>query len=142
MNQFLKKQKKNSLLTIRDKHVLIELSYHSAPLDLFEKIFVLKLNNYIPVLAHPERYRFFHSNFNQYIKLKKHGCKFQINLFSTTGYYGKDVLKITDRLLKNNLVEYVGSDIHKLSQIRQFEEKVNISELKKLKSIINSQIEF
>ncbi len=29
-----------------------------------------------------------------YKKLKRFGCAFQINLFSTIGFYGKDVLKV------------------------------------------------
>ena len=39
-----------------------------------------QLNDYIPVLAHPERYGFLFSNFDEYFKLKKVGCKFQLNL--------------------------------------------------------------
>ena len=138
----LEKAEKGSLLTIKKQHVLIEMSYHSAPIDLFQKIFTLKMNNYIPVLAHPERYRFFHYDFDKYLKLKKHGCKCQINLFSITGYYGKDVLNTANKLIKNNLVEYLGSDIHNISQIKQFNKMVLIKEIKKLEKIMNSQIKF
>ena len=31
------------------------------------------------------------------LHVKNLGCKFQINLGSTTGYYGNEVIKITDR---------------------------------------------
>ena len=46
------------------------------------------------------------------------GCLFQINLLSTTGYYGKDVLKMCDKLLLKSMVDFVGSDIHNLNHIK------------------------
>ena len=69
-----------SLLTLKDNYVLVEMSFISAPIDLYEILFQLKLNDYIPVLAHPERYGFLFNNFNEYKKLKICGCLFQINL--------------------------------------------------------------
>ena len=83
----LKRIKEKSLLTIKENYVLVEMSFISPPIKLYEIIFRLQLNNYIPVLAHPERYSFLFDNFNEYYKLKKVGCKFQINLLSTTTNY-------------------------------------------------------
>ena len=134
----LKQIEEKSLLTLKDKYVLIEMSFISAPNHLHELIFQLQLNKYIPVLAHPERYSFFFKNFNYYYKLKNYGCKFQLNLLSTTGYYGLDVAKISDRLLKNDLIDFVGSDIHSIKHLNSFKNKIIINEVNKLIRAIDS----
>ena len=64
------KIEKRSLLTIKDNYVLIEMSFMGKPSILYDMIFKLCINDYIPILAHPERYLFLHDNFRKYIKLK------------------------------------------------------------------------
>ena len=134
----LRRIEENSLLTLKEKYVLVEMSFISAPIDLYKIIFKLQLNKYIPVLAHPERYGFLFNNFKEYIKLKKLGCKFQLNLLSTTNYYGKEVVKISDKLLKNGLIDFVGSDIHSQRHIEQFSKKIESKEIEELKKVIES----
>ena len=51
---------KKKLLCIKDNFVLLEMSYAAAPKSDCEIIFELRVNGYIPVLAHPERYLFIH----------------------------------------------------------------------------------
>ena len=136
----LKRIEDESLLTLKDNYVLVEMSFISAPNDLYEIIFQLILNNYTPILAHPERYTFLFNNFDEFVKLKKVGCNFQLNLLSTTGYYGKDVVKLTDRILKNNMIDFVGSDIHRQKHIDCFQNKVKIKEIGKLKNAIEHTI--
>ena len=65
-------------------------------------------------------------------------CKFQINLLSSLGYYGKDILKFTDKLLKMDYVDFVGSDIHNLNHINMIKSnrKVKLKEIEKLKEAI------
>ena len=134
-NQILKK---NNLLTLKDKYVLVEMSYIFAPIKLYEIIFEIRTSGYIPVLAHPERYTFLHSNFREYIKLKDAGCEFQANLLSLTNYYGKDVLKICKKLLKNNLIDYFGSDIHSNKHIEYFSKSIQVSNYKKIEMVLNN----
>lgn len=138
----IEKAKNKSLLTIKENYVLIEMSFVSAPLNLYEVIFHLKLYGYIPVLAHPERYIFYHNNFDEYIKLKDFGCKFQLNLLSSTGYYGKDILKISDKLLDRNLINFVGSDIHSEKHLEHFNHKVLSKKINKLKKSIEANTLF
>ncbi|MFP9100027.1 tyrosine-protein phosphatase [Flavobacterium sp. RHBU_24] len=109
---FLKKIKTEPLLTLKDKMVLVEMSYLNAPLQLYEIIFELQMEGYQPLLAHPERYLFYHRNTQEYDKLKKAGCKFQLNLLSVTGYYGKHVAEIAEKLLNDGMIDYTGSDTH------------------------------
>ena len=114
------------LLSLKDNFILIEMSYLNAPIQLYDFLFELQLKGYHLVLAHPERYNYFHSNKKEYQKLKKAGCLFQLNLLSTVGYYGKNVAEIADYLLKENLYDFVGSDIHHKNHVAAFQNKVMI----------------
>ena len=100
------------ILVLKDNYILVEMSYFSAPINLYELLFKIQLKGYKPVLAHPERYNFYHTDFKSYYKLKQAGCLFQLNLLSLTDQYGKGVQKISEKLLKENLYDFVGTDTH------------------------------
>ena len=110
--QFSKLLEKDDILTLKEKYVLVEMSFFSAPINLYEIIFEIQLKGYKPVLAHPERYIFYHNDFNHFYKLKKAGCLFQLNLLSLTEQYGKSVQKASNKLLKEGLYDFVGTDTH------------------------------
>ena len=114
------------LLTLKDQWVLLEMSFQQAPLGLFDIIFELQLQGYEIVLAHPERYYFYHSHFSMYEKLKQSRIKFQLNLLSVTGYYGKDVALVAEKLLKAGMIDYTGTDIHHLRHVAYFNEPVMV----------------
>lgn len=116
------------LLTLKDNYVLVEIPYISPPLQLFDMIFQLQLAGYTPVLAHPERYTFFHHNFSEYNKLKKAGCLFQLNLLSAMGYYGPDVAATAEKLLKKGMIEFTGSDVHHKNHIEAFSKKIRLKD--------------
>lgn len=117
-------QNKVPLLTLKGSWVLLEMSFQSPPLGLFDIIFELQLQGYEIVLAHPERYYFYHSHFSMYEKLKQSRIKFQLNLLSVTGYYGKDVALIAEKLLKAGMIDFTGTDIHHLRHIAYFKAPV------------------
>jgi protein-tyrosine phosphatase len=100
------------LLTLKDDYVLVEMSYLNPPMQLYDCIYEMQLAGYKPVLAHPERYMFYHLKPEEYTKLKRAGCLFQLNLLSVTGYYGKPVLEIAQKLLNENMIDFTGSDTH------------------------------
>ena len=122
-----------NILTIKDKFVLVEMSYINPPIQLFDYLFSLQVAGYTPVLAHPERYVFYHSDFSNYNKLKKAGCYFQMNLLSATGYYGKEVAKTADELLKKGMIDFVGSDFHHKHHIAAFSNPIISKEIDQLK---------
>ena len=127
---FIENFKSNPLLTIKDNYVLVEMSFLNPPIQLHEYLFELQLAGYQPVLAHPERYVFYHNNFPAFETLKKMGLKFQLNLLSSVGYYGPDVLKAANNLLKQGFIDFVGSDIHHKQHIDSFARKVILKETK------------
>ncbi len=133
----------SSLITLKDKYVLVEMSYLNPPQNIESILFKICLYGYKPILAHPERYRYFFGNNKIYKKLKRFGCAFQINLFSTIGFYGKDVLKCSEKLLNENMIDFVGTDIHNSSQLELFEKKIRINSNKKLiKALVNTNVTF
>ena len=138
----IKKAENNSLLTLKDNWILMEMSYISPPINLYEIIFELQTNNYQIIIAHPERYRFFFNKFQEFKKLKELGIKFQLNLFSCIGYYGADIAEFCDKLLKNQMIDFVGSDIHSQEQLKLFEKKIIIKNYDQPKKSMNSNILF
>jgi len=48
------------------------------------------------------------------------------------GYYGKTVAAIADHLLKYDMIEYTGSDIHHSRHIQAFHNKITIKSEAKL----------
>ena len=138
----MKKMETQKLLPIKQNYVLVEMSYISPPIQLYDIIFELQLSGYKPILAHPERYQFYHANFNEYEKLKKAGCLFQLNLLSTVGYYNKNVAEIADKLLNKNMIDFVGSDIHHQNHITAFNHKIKIRNNVALENAINQNLLF
>lgn len=109
------------VLTLKDDKILIEMSYFNAPINIYDILFKIQIAGYTPVLAHPERYTYLHSKYNEFKKLKEAGCLFQLNLLSLSNYYGKSIQSVAIQLLKDNLIDFVGSDIHNQYQIDTLE---------------------
>lgn len=103
---------KKDLLCLPNKHILIEMSYLSETPNIEKVIFDLQIMGYNVILAHPERYNFYHKTLDRYHRLREMGCLFQLNLLSVAGYYGKEVKLASQYLLKNNLYDLAASDLH------------------------------
>jgi tyrosine-protein phosphatase YwqE len=116
----------------------VEISYLSAPIQLYDILFELQTCGYKPVLAHPERYNFYHHNLQEYEKLKNAGCVFQLNMLSTTGYYGANVTKAADYLLANGLIDFIGSDVHHSRHLDYIRKKVVVKNYKHLSTIFQN----
>lgn len=133
--------KEERLLTLKDNYLLIEMSYLNPPIQLMDYIYMLQVEGYTPILAHPERYLFYHQNFENYLKLKKAGCLFQLNLLSTVGYYGNHIAEISNKLLKKGVIDFVGSDVHHQKHVNAFNSNIVVKEMAPLKEAIqNNQL--
>jgi tyrosine-protein phosphatase YwqE len=124
------------LLTLKDNFILVEMSYINPPMQLYDILFEVRVAGYQPVLAHPERYMFYHNNFEEYKKLKKAGCLLQMNLLSSVGYYGKNVAKTSQLLLEKGMIDFTGSDVHHENHTKSFNKKIEIADSKSLKEAI------
>lgn len=135
-DSFVKLFQSGALLTLKDNYVLVEMSYINAPIQLYSILFDLQVAGYIPVLAHPERYVFYHHNFEEYNKLINAGCLLQLNLLAVVGYYGEGIAKIAEKLLQNGMYSFVGSDVHHNNHIAAFEQKIKLKDPIPLKEAI------
>ncbi len=104
--------KNTQMLALKDKMVLVEVSFVSPPLHFKEVLFELQMKGYQPVFAHPERYGFYHSRPSEYEEIRDMGCLFQCNLLSFSGYYGASVRQAAEFLAKKGLVDLLGTDLH------------------------------
>ena len=141
-DHFLELLNRNEILTLKDNYVLVEMSYINPPIQLYDIIFKIQVAGYIPVLAHPERYSFYHKSTDEYKKLKKSGCFFQLNLLSTVGYYGSEVMKTANFLLNEGMIDNVGSDVHHKQHINAFYNKLLIKDYLPLVEAINNNRQF
>jgi tyrosine-protein phosphatase YwqE len=99
-------------------HVLCETSYMMYEPGITEMIYEIMCADYQPVVAHPERYEY--ANKDNYFRWKDKRYKFQLNLLSLGGAYGSAAVAKANYLLKEGLYDYVGSDMHNLSNYERF----------------------
>jgi protein-tyrosine phosphatase len=111
-SELISKSKKEDLLTVAGDYILVEMSYLSASPNFEQTIFDLRMLGLQPILAHPERYSYYHKQFEQYEHFKDLGCKLQVNLLSLSGAYGPHVKKTAEKLFKNQMVDFLGTDMH------------------------------
>jgi protein-tyrosine phosphatase len=133
------------LLCLKDTYVLIELPRFHSPIGLFEMIFEIKAKDYKIIIAHPERYKYFHTNFKNFTELKASGVCFQLDLLSLIGFYGKETQKMAERLLENDMYDFSGTDIHRERHIDElsinpipFWNKNKVGDLLEKNSFFNS----
>jgi tyrosine-protein phosphatase YwqE len=105
-------EKGEELLTIKNNMVLIEISFVSPPRELNHVIFDMVTGGYQPIIAHPERYAYYHHQKDIYEQFKHQGCLLQVNMLSLIGYYGKPVQDTAIYLAKNGMIDLVGTDLH------------------------------
>ncbi len=130
-------------LTLHKNFVLVEISFMQPPPDLNEVLFELIIRGYQPVLAHPERYNFYHSKKEIYHRFKDQGCLLQVNLLSLIGYYGKSVQDAAHFLVQEKLVDLIGTDLHHQRHLEAMQHPQTMHELQaalQLNNILNSSL--
>lgn len=99
-------------------HVLCETSYMMYEHGITEMIYEIMCAEFQPVIAHPERYEY--ANKGNYFRWKDKNYKFQLNLLSLAGAYGGPAVGKAHFLLQEGLYDYIGSDMHGLSNFERF----------------------
>ena len=99
------------------QYVLIELPLRQQFNNLKTVINNLKENDYLPIIAHPERYLYIQNNFKNLYELKEMGVLFQCNYGSILGKYGFKAKLVMKKMLKEGFVSVLGSDAHRKNSI-------------------------
>lgn len=108
------------------KYVLFELPMNSRLLYLEYCIHELKANGYIPIVAHPERYKYVQEKPEILKEWREKGVKFQSNYLSLIGYYGKEAEKTLKKLLKLDLIDFLGTDAHSAIHYEKIPECIKV----------------
>ena len=129
---FERKLNEEKMLTFGNNYLLFEVSYMNPPDNLYHVIFKMQTLGYKPILAHPERYNFWHTEFSKYEDLAEKGVLLQMNINSLSGYYSLATKKIAEQMIDKNLISFLGSDCHHLGHIKLMKEVIYEPYLKKL----------
>ncbi len=103
-----------TVLPMPGNFILLENSFQQERLGLEPLIYELRTKGYIPILAHPERYGYYGMRTTRYASLHDAGAKFQVNLLSLAGSFGRHAREAALWLIKNGLVDMLGSDMHNM----------------------------
>jgi len=132
---------KNEVMPLAQNYILIEMSYLQESLNFKEAINKIKEKGLFPIFAHPERYIYLTHQKGSYTTVKNLGILFQLNLLSLSNHYGEDIRKKAFKLLEDNQIDFVASDVHNMKHLLKLKE-IQISQkvLKLLKPIIDKTI--
>jgi len=114
-HQYLEKTIKSSqvgTLANLGQYVLFELPLFLMPTGVKDVLFNLAMEEYIPIVAHPERYQSVLEKPQSAVEFVRYGALLQVNAGSVLGEFGKHVQSIAMWLLENKLVHFIGSDAH------------------------------
>ena len=125
---------------ILGNYLLLENSFHQELLELDEMLFDLQVKGYKPILAHPERYSYYSRRRQRYEKLHSMGVKFQINILSLTGYFGAGARDNVLWLIKNKMVDMLGSDMHNLDHAQIIKDYLRTKDWHKQSELIKERI--
>ena len=104
--------------TINDtSYVLFEMPLNAEPLNLYDIVYEMIQCKLVPILAHPERYSFVQKDPELIYDLIQKGVLMQANYGSIIGQYGEKAKMIVRKFLKNNMIHFLGTDVHRQNTI-------------------------
>jgi protein-tyrosine phosphatase len=111
----VEKIQSGEVVTLGDhgKHVLLELP-HEVYFPLEPLMEQLRRVAIVGVLSHPERNAAILHRPEEIRPLVERGCLMQVTANSLTGQFGSQVRSFAERLVREGLVHFVGSDAHDL----------------------------
>ena len=104
--------------TINDtSYVLFEMPLNAEPLNLYDIVYEMMQYKLVPILAHPERYAFVQKDPELVYDLIQKGVLMQGNYGSIIGQYGEKAKIMMRKFLKNNIIHFLGTDVHRQNTI-------------------------
>ncbi|MGL5540671.1 MAG: tyrosine-protein phosphatase [Erysipelotrichaceae bacterium] len=112
-------QNKDVITMGHTQYVLVEFD-HSCPLPSVEEsvdmLHELICRDYIPLIAHVERYFGKKVDYDYLQSWKEMGCAFQVNRSSIVGIHGKAIQAQAMELIRRGMVHMVASDTHSIQR--------------------------
>jgi protein-tyrosine phosphatase len=105
--------RQGQVLTLHDsRYVLFEPSHAVMPRRLDELLFNVSMAGFVPILTHPERFKWIENNYEVFVQLAQAGVWMQITAGSLTGRFGKRSQYWAKRMLAEGLVSILATDAH------------------------------
>ncbi len=101
-------------------YILFELPMEEEPLELYDNIYKLRKNKVVPILAHPERYPYIQKEPEILYELINKGVYIQSDYGSIIGENGKRAKLLINKMLENNLVHFLGTNVHREKSIYKY----------------------
>lgn len=96
----------------KSRYVLTEFPYYFPETGYGHVLYDLLSAGYIPLIAHPERYDAVQRKPELAAEWVRMGCRLQLTAASITGSFGRSIKKLSEQLLKQDLVSCIASDAH------------------------------
>jgi protein-tyrosine phosphatase len=101
------------ILTLHDtRYFLFEPPHTTMPRQMDELLFNTQMAGYVPILTHPERFKWIEQNYEVFCTLAKSGVWMQITAGSLTGRFGSRAQYWAQRMLAEGLVSIIATDTH------------------------------
>ncbi|MDN6626763.1 MAG: tyrosine protein phosphatase [Pisciglobus halotolerans] len=114
----------------RDQYILIEFPTPSIPEYAETMFFELQQMGITPIIVHPERNHAILKDPDKLLSFVEKGALAQLTAASYTGGFGKEIQKLSKRLIEADLVHFIASDAHNTSS-RSFHMKEAYEKLEK-----------
>ncbi|MCQ2289852.1 MAG: hypothetical protein MJZ63_01070 [Muribaculaceae bacterium] len=128
------------IIPMPGNYILLENSFVQELIGSDQMMFDLMCKGYKPILAHPERYPYWAHNRERYEKMHNTNLKFQINILSFTGYFGSSARDTANWLVKNGMVDMLGSDMHHLEHAEIIKDYLRSKEWRKISEKLQGRI--
>lgn len=129
-----------TILPLPGNYILMENSFQQELLQLDELMFELMVKGYNPILAHPERYSYYSRRHQRYEKMHNAGVKFQLNILSLAGYFGPVARENAEWLIKNNMVDLLGTDMHNIEHANIIQDYLKSKDWRKMSRVLEPHI--
>lgn len=116
-DQTLKDYKNGLLGTINNtSYMLVEFPMEALPKNALDILYELRVRGVNPIIAHPERYKYFIEKPSLINSFLEEEYLFQINSVSLKGVFGKKAQDTAIKFLQHGIGSFIGSDCHSLNK--------------------------
>jgi len=137
---FLAQIQAGNLLPMPNGFILVENSYIQEPWNLDKLLFDLNIKGLRPILAHPERYLYYHDKRDRYRQLHDRGTLFQINVLSLSEFYGRAERRVAEWLIEEDMVDFLGTDLHSRQHAASIDSYLNSKDYRRHRKALEGRI--
>ncbi|MBQ8027359.1 MAG: hypothetical protein IJ261_04505 [Clostridia bacterium] len=98
------------------KYILIEFDFKGLNINrIIKYVNEFISRGYVPIIAHPERYRFMQQNYDIVNHLADMGILFQVNSSSLAGFGGMETRELGFAMVASGIASFIGTDAHSVA---------------------------